>query len=378
MHLAQFLFVVAGTIAITLYEGAEAQAQRDQTPRLVWTPFISKELGFTATFPGKPTFERLITRNRHEILVYKVELGFPYRFEVYGEVMDKEVPKEELSEYLAKEGERRSERRFHKSKKDIKAGDLKGLELDTGYMSDGGEVSQRIRVFRLGRMYYSVFVNYPPQIKYDAPIDKFLNSFTPPDPNQKKPESSADKDQICLRDSFKGPNGVRLDFHLMDNGPGWTAYGTGEWRLYESLAKISVPRGQDVIAADAGKATVTLTCDLHTPEKDVKGLDAGLVVRLVDNDNYWLVALYQNQIQVYKKAAGAFASLTTVPFAFQPKTTYPIKVIVADDLLTLFVGGKQQAQVKMDAFQNAAKFGLRDNSAPNRQPSWGNFQVASP
>jgi hypothetical protein len=79
-----------------------------------------------------------------------------------------------------------------------------------------------------------------------------------------------------------------------------------------------------------------------------------------------------------KKAAGAFASLTTVPFAFQPKTTYPIKVIVADDLLTLFVSGKQQAQVKMDAFQNAAKFGLRDNSAPNRQPSWGNFQVTSP
>jgi hypothetical protein len=31
MRLAQFLFAVAGTIAITLYEGAEAQAQRDQT-----------------------------------------------------------------------------------------------------------------------------------------------------------------------------------------------------------------------------------------------------------------------------------------------------------------------------------------------------------
>ena len=99
---------------------------------------------------------------------------------------------------------------------------------------------------------------------------------------------------------------------------------------------------------------------------------------LVDNNNYWLVALYEKEIQVYKKAGGAYTSLTTVPFAFQPNTTYPIKVIVADDLLTVFVSGKQQAQVKMDAFQNATKFGLRDNSAPNRQPSWGNFQATSP
>jgi len=39
MRLAQILFAVAGIIAITLYKGAEAQAQRDQSPRLVWTTF---------------------------------------------------------------------------------------------------------------------------------------------------------------------------------------------------------------------------------------------------------------------------------------------------------------------------------------------------
>jgi hypothetical protein len=243
-------------------------------------------------------------------------------------------------------------------------------------MSDVGEVAQRMRLFRIGRVHYSVLVNYPPGIKYDAEIDKFLNSFKPLDSTHKTTEFSGTA-EIRLRDSFKSPNGVRLDLHLMNNGAGWKEYGTGEWRLYDGFAKISVQRGQDVIAADAGKGTATLTCDMRTPEKDVKGLDAGLVVRMVDNDNYWLVALYEKEIQVYKKAGGAYASVITVPFGFRPKRSYPIKVVAADDL-TVFVSGKQQARVKMDALLDATKFGLRDNSAPNRQPSWSSFQVTVP
>jgi hypothetical protein len=378
MRLAQFLLAVACITGVTFFQAPHCWGQNYGSPKLQWASFTSKELGFTAMFPGKPRFERLKTTHRHEIHVYKVDLGFPYLFQVIGEVVGRELSKEEARVYLAKETERRSESRFHKSKKEIKLGELEGVEIDTGYMSDVGEVAQRYRFFRIGKMHYSVTVNYPPGIKYDSEIDKFLNSFKPPDSTPKPPEFTAGKAEVRLRDSFKGPNGVRLDLHLMNNGAGWTEYGTGQWRLYDGFAKISVQRGQDVIAADAGKGMVTLTCDMRTPEKDVKGLDAGLVVRMVDNDNYWLVALYEKEIQVYKKAGGAYASMITVPFAFRPQRSYPIKVVVADDFLTVFVSGEQQARVKLDAFIDATKFGLRDNSAANRQPSWSNFQVTVP
>jgi hypothetical protein len=164
----------------------------------------------------------------------------------------------------------------------------------------------------------------------------------------------------------------------MNTGRIWEHYGTGSWQIHDERAKLAVRgSGQDVIAADAGAADVTLTCEMLTPTPGVTGMDAGLVVRLVDNDNYWLVAYYPDQLVVYKKSAGAYKQLVGKRYDFKPKTAYRMKITLIGATLTAYVNATQQAQVTMDDFLKATRFGLRDHSAPNCQPSWDNFRVTA-
>jgi uncharacterized protein (TIGR03067 family) len=192
-----------------------------------------------------------------------------------------------------------------------------------------------------------------------------------------KLERQASASGVFLKDDFKGDNGTLLTAHRMEKGSGWVEYGAGSWQLREGRAWITAQGPQDVIAADAGKADGTLTCEMFTPAGDVTGLDAGLITRMVDNDNYWLIAFYADDMQVYKKVNGGYTNLAKVPVAFRPAMTYRMKVTVKGNTLTTFVDGVQKMQVTMDAFPTATKFGLRDNSAAGRQPGWDKFQVSA-
>src|SRR5262249_24097853 len=100
-----------------------------------------------------------------------------------------------------------------------------------------------------------------------------------------------------------------LVMHFMDVGRGWTEYGRGAWRIVGRQRKIAVHSPQDIVATDAGAADGILTCNMVTPASEVKGMDAGLIVRLVDNDNYWLIAYYPDHLEIYKRKAGAYTSL---------------------------------------------------------------------
>jgi hypothetical protein len=209
-------------------------------------------------------------------------------------------------------------------------------------------------------------------------VSKFLDTFKLLNPGEatRGYDRNPAKD-VLLADSFVADNGVPLETHWMNIGAGWQRFGTGKWRIYDKRARLVIPdQGQDVIAADAGAADGTLTCDMLTPDIEGAGMDAGLVVRMVDNDNYWLVAYRQDNVEVHKKSGGSFTSLGKESYAFKPKTTYHLKITVKGKTLTAFVDDKQVIQVTMDDFLTAGKFGLRDTTViKGHQPSWEHFKV---
>jgi hypothetical protein len=183
-----------------------------------------------------------------------------------------------------------------------------------------------------------------------------------------------------LHDTFTDANKKDLAKHKMNNGPGWKSFGGGSWEISRNRARISRRASQDVIAADAGTSTGTLTCDLITPTPEARGMDTGLVVRLVDNDNYWLIALRAHpvEIEVYKKVKGEYHSLYKSSFTFAPQTIYRIRVTVDDKKLTALINNVSQAQIMLEDGPAGTYWGLRDNSAPDRQPGWDNFKLSSP
>ena len=183
-----------------------------------------------------------------------------------------------------------------------------------------------------------------------------------------------------LHDTFTDANKKDLTKHKMNNGAGWKNFGSGYWEISRNRARITRRASQDVIAADAGASTGTLTCDLITPTPEARGMDAGLVVRLVDNDNYWLVAFRAHpvEIEIYEKVRGEYHSMYKSSFTFAPQTIYRIRVTVDDKKLTALINNVSQAQIMLEDGPAGTYWGLRDNSAPDRQPGWDNFKLSSP
>jgi hypothetical protein len=186
-------------------------------------------------------------------------------------------------------------------------------------------------------------------------VRKFLDSLKLLNPGKRTRGFDLDPAKgVLLADSFATDNGVPLATHWMNTGAGWQPFGTGIWRIYDKRARLAIPdEGQDVIAADAGAADATLTCDMLTPDIEGAGMDAGLIVRMVDNDNYWLVAYRQDHLEVHRKLGGSFTSLGKESYDFKPKTTYHLKITVKGKTLTAYVNDKQLTQITMDDFLTA-------------------------
>jgi hypothetical protein len=340
--------------------------------------FVDKSVGYRATFPGTPKVKILSLRDEggrvHQTYNASVELNQgKTKYAVQCELKPLPVKVEDLKEWATKSVAAMSKRKQYRKVREVQAGDYAGFET-TEYRTPRTAPSEETnRHFLIGKGIYQVYVRAPAGEVDAAAAARFLDSFRPLSPAERKRDPS---DKIFVRDTFAGPNGLFLVQHFMDIGTGWKEYGGGAWRIRNKKAGITVQSGQDVIATDAEAADAILTCDLTTSAQP--GMDAGLVARLVDNDNYWMLAIRDNRVEVYKKSAGAYTSLGVPPFTFRPRTTYHLKLVVNGNRMTAFVDGEKVIEVTMDAFLTATQFGLRDNSSAKCQPSWDNFEVARP
>jgi hypothetical protein len=373
----------------TAGSGASAQPEsprRTQTKSAVsgeWQTFTARMQGFRIDFPGKPQekYSRLIDNNGRVHEVYRAWLELPgtrMEFSVQCEAnseMDKEKVKQRVEKFLHATMKLHKN---HKNPRNIELGEHVGFELIYPRKS-GTETSEVVlRYFETGKVGCQIAVRAPENVLSAKETARFLDSFVLLTPDEIRGDGSGTgPDKMLLEDTFSGGEGALLIQHWMDIGPGWDEYGQGAWRIYNKQARIRIQAGQDVIAADAGGPGRMLTCDMTTPAGSVTGLDAGLILRMLDNNNYWMVAFYEKEIQIYKKAGGAFTSLGKVPFPFAPIRTYRLKITMHDNVLAVHVNGAKKLEAKMDAFTTATKFGLRDNSAPNRQPGWANFKVTN-
>jgi hypothetical protein len=376
--------ICAATPALRASQQGAAEKQAGKAAKHTqaeWKEFTSKELGFTVELPGKAQLMRASFPNNGGEYDY-VQVRFDdelVTFTVHCILKPESMDKKEAKAWLTSRAEKDSESSLFKGKKDVQLGEVPGVEIESGYNTiEGIKFDFWCRNFRVGRQVYSVRVAGPNGDVDPKIVCKFLDSFKLLNPSeQTRGMDRSPTKGVLLADSFVADNGVPLETHWMNTGAGWQHFGTGNWRIYDKRARLVIPdQGQDVIAANGGAADATLTCDMLTPDIEDAGMDAGLVVRLVDNDNYWLVAYRRDNLEVHKRSGGTFTSLVKESHDFKPKTTYHLKITVKGKTLTAYVDDKQVAQVTMDEFLTANKFGLRDTTViKGHQPSWEHFKV---
>jgi hypothetical protein len=144
------------------------------------------------------------------------------------------------------------------------------------------------------------------------------------------------------------------------------------------MAGLGMGTTQDVAAADAGVADATLVCDALTPA--ASDFDAGLVARLSDDANNWLVATTSTtaNVRIFQEEAGAFTLRATGAFAWANATTYRIRVVCSGTTISAYVNGALVASYASATFnQLATRFGLRENT-PSNQVGFDNFRVTRP
>ena len=358
----------------------QAQPAKGKEQPIEWKEYTSKQFGFKATFPGTAKKEQLRDRQNREFYRVGVIRNEDFYFTVSCMLGPDYLDKQQAKEYLAASATRTSEGKYYKRRKEIELGDVPGSEIESGFVRDDGlRMDTWYRNDRTGRLDYIVRVSGPRGQLDPTMASIFFESFELLRPGKNTPGiDELPAKGVRLYDAFAARNGTQLFSHWMNVGPGWEHFGTGEWKIYDKGAIISKRAGQDIYAADAGAADGILTGKMRTPDSRVEGMDSGLVVRLVDGDNYWLVVFHHDLVAITKKAGGAYKEYVLNTWQFKPKTIYQMKVTVQGDALTAFVNGKQAAEVKMDAHQKATKFGLRDNSMEKSQPLWSDFKVVSP
>jgi hypothetical protein len=326
-----------------------------------WKDFTSKGLGFKVMFPGTPktTQEgggkggdesyRVSIRNLSQGGVLK-EGGF--EFIVFCQIFASHADKEKAKQHVADIGRLLSERKYYESKKEIQLGDVPGIEVKAGYsLKDGTLMDNWSRNYRTDRLLYTLRVGAEKGKLDPKNVEKFFESFKLLSPDKNLPGlDETPAKGVLLNDTFTARNGTLLYSHWMNTGFAWERLGGGEWRIYDKRVKLISNGAQDAIVADAGSTDGIMTCDMVTPDAPLKGMDAGLVVRAIDPDNYYLLALYPDGIQVFKKSSGNYAPVAKAAYNFKPKTTYQMKLTVKGDALAAAVNGAEQVTAKMDAF----------------------------
>jgi hypothetical protein len=110
-----------------------------------------------------------------------------------------------------------------------------------------------------------------------------------------------------LRDLFTDPDGTNVNAHTMNVGAGWTVHlGTANIQSNQyNTATNDGGTGQQVISAAVGVAAMKVSA---TVRMNAAGTGIGLVGRLVDASNFWVLtpSLATGTLHLFENSAGVF------------------------------------------------------------------------
>jgi hypothetical protein len=129
---------------------------------------------------------------------------------------------------------------------------------------------------------------------------------------------------VLLQDDFNDTDGTDIASHTMDVGPGWQeTVGNGEIQS-NRLEQIGAT-DPTLITADAGSRNVEVTA---TVNRDGDGAGIGLVLRVLDDENYWLLDYSPTVLQLFEVVAGVFTSRASVDHSNNNAVDASLKAVV--------------------------------------------------
>lgn len=169
-------------------------------------------------------------------------------------------------------------------------------------------------------------------------------------------------------DTFTRTNATSLG--TADSGQSWSAL-NGTWETTGTQAKLhTAASGQEVAVLDASAAEVNVQASLTVHQgTGATLLDAGLVTKAADNNNYLLVALANtiSTVTIYKRVAGTFTQLAQGSKTFTSGSTYVVSVINTATRVSVLIGDVlivtyALTSGEQTAFNSNTKHGIRANS----------------
>jgi hypothetical protein len=171
---------------------------------------------------------------------------------------------------------------------------------------------------------------------------------------------------VLLKDTFAEANGTPIDKHTMDVGAGWNVL-SGSWVIQNHQLNLTDTGAHvDAIVADAARSDVGVSLNFTTANQAATG-NVGIVLRAQDNQNYWLVALRNNQLTIFLMRAGRLTAMTgpvTVPIS--PNAAYTMRAVASGPNITCFINGVEYLQYTGATFlQTATKHGIYSYRDPD-------------
>lgn len=150
----------------------------------------------------------------------------------------------------------------------------------------------------------------------------------------------------------------------------YTQVGTGTWAISAGELVATGGANTTFIRNSTSYADVFVECDCNY------AADGGLVVRFVDNNNYYLLSLRDDSgvapsqnFRLLKRVGGTFTQLATADFAWTRGASKTIRFEVSGTSLQAFVGGVGQISVTDSGIAGPGGVGFRNDGGGGSQQS---------
>lgn len=189
-------------------------------------------------------------------------------------------------------------------------------------------------------------------------------------------------DELVL-DTFSEPNDpvTFLNTRPPDIGTTPVAYGTESWRTINEFGVNGAGGGStwstvtQYLGYESGQSDVRVTCAIR-PKLNTASSQYGLFVRGDGTENNLYVFFMNNStLFIYKRIAGAYTSLQSVPFAFVPDQVYEVEFVASGSTLQVYVDTVLQLSV-INSEITGTIHGMAANFVDQGRQAWpGPFKV---
>ena len=169
-----------------------------------------------------------------------------------------------------------------------------------------------------------------------------------------------------VSDTFTDVNGTSLDLHTPNASPGtaWVEY-SGTWEIQgNEVTQTGGAAVHRVAAIDAGASDVDVTVTFVT----IVGADAGLVVRVTDDNNHYMLQILATTFAFYKKEAGAFTLLASASATIANGDV--VMVRASGNNLAAFQNEVERVTAVDATFPTQTRHGIRQYSGANSMDSF--------